>query len=296
MKSKFLAISLCAVIGLSTFALFGCTPETKIYEIDVKSSNETQGGSVHGRGAYKSNSTVTLEAVPHQEDGFLAWVKDDEQIVSYDKEYSFIASKETAGKYTALFANSNYEFAKLSDIFFNISSFKMIDEFIDNSYESKITSWTLEYNTITTLYKNLATMDTQNLEDGDNEFDTFSFDEKLFYLDKTYNFKLTINFQYTSTSNQQTVSEPLISIFSVNFADIFKSDNKKTQDSGGKITTKYITTTHTLTLEEENSSKFTLNLDYNNLTKSSTYWDTNNDISQQLTLVFDYPLTNITKE
>lgn len=289
MKRKFLALSLCAVIGLSTIVFGACDQKVETYEIEVTSSSEIQGGSAHGRGSYKENTTVILTAVPIKENGFLAWVKNDEEIVSYQKEYSFIANKATEGKYTALFASGdNFDFAELSSVSYGILSFKTKND----AYDATISKFELSYNVeAADLYKPLATFEDVDLaNDDDNLFDDLiDFNNKVFYFDKTYHFKLEINFKYLNNDTGKIENEPIIEKFSVNFSDLFgenaiTSENKKT----------FANEKYELTLTTTETGAFSLNLDVNPQ-NSNTYWDVSTatiDYNiQHLSLTFDYPLS-----
>lgn len=301
MKRKFLALSLCAVIGISAFALCACTPQIKNFEIFVTSSNTTQGGTAYGTGSYKEDSIVKLNAVPKNNNTFLAWVKNEDEIISYEKEYSFVASAKTEGKYTALFSTAEYDFAKLSTVSYGISSFKL-----ENSdFSATITNFELSCNTIADLYKPLATFENADLKnDDDNDFESeIELKNKVFYFDKTYHFQLQINFQYT-TDTGEIENEPLISKFTINFNDLFgqlavtSGNTIRLFNEYKNINEKTVLTTELVLNKSTVDDSFSLNLNVKPLINSN-YWDNSVGVIkynvQQLSLSFCYPFSDLNK-
>ena len=280
MKKRFLALTFCGILGLSGLCFAGCNEESSYHSILATSSDATNGGSVSGSGRnFKTNSQVTLVATPKQEGGFLAWVKDEQQIVSYDQVYSFTANAETEGKYTALFETQKFEFARLVSVDYHLNSFS-----VPNT-EVKILNWDLKYNTFGTLYQPLSSFENASLT-VDNPFQNITHEDKVFWAEKTYYFSLTIHMQYTNMSNGETTTEPLITTFAMDFSKIF--DGTKNSN-----TTTFTDQNYSLQLIESANS-YTFLTTFTNL-KTSLLWDTNPENNRQvlnLTFVYSNPLHN----
>lgn len=284
MKKSFLATTVCGVLGVMALSLFGCTPIINNHAISATSSNLYSGGSVSGYGNYKTGTTVTLKASPLQENGFLAWIK-DESIVSYDAEYSFTASSSTEGKYIALFETPSFEFARLANVAYNLNSFSV------NDTEVELVDWTLTYNTIATLQKDFARMQAQTLSTNDNNvFLEIPHEDKVLFTNKNYTFVLTLMLQYTNLTTGAVSTEPLSTKFSIDFSNIFSSS----AETLGKTTT-FEFENGKLTLENQSttSPQYTFTVEYTGL-KKSNFWDNsnpeNNSQSLNLTFVYQNPL------
>lgn len=140
MKKRF-SVILCLLLCLISFNFAGCNE--KIYDHDIFVSSENQRlGTVIGSGTYKTNEVITITAVTNPEleaDNFVAWIKDN-KIVSYQNPYEFIASKETEGKYIAVFNSeyltkvqlTNFNYSEMLHSDANIHSVKSIKLTLDN--------------------------------------------------------------------------------------------------------------------------------------------------------------------
>ena len=79
--------------------------ESGLVNIQTSINNETMG-SVSGMGEYEIPDQITLTATPKGEYGFMYWLE-DEKIVSYEQEYSFMAEKSRTLK--AMFGEKTQE-------------------------------------------------------------------------------------------------------------------------------------------------------------------------------------------
>ncbi|MBR2433025.1 MAG: hypothetical protein IKB21_00270 [Clostridia bacterium] len=275
MKKRIFALSFCGILGLSGLCFAGCTPKISSHSILAESSNQF-AGTVSGYGIYKTFQTVTLSATPKTEGGFLAWVK-GEDIVSYDAVYTFEAGTDTEGTYTALFETEGFEFGRLQSVDYQLNNF-----IIENT-EVVLADWDLKYNTVATLFQDLAHTGTVPFYANDsNILQNIPHEDKVFRSNKTYYFSLTLSFQYTNKTTGVITTEPLTTTFSINFEDIFSG----TLD--GNIT-KYQNNKYALELEKT-ADGFTFSATYTDL-KASTLWagkDNPDNNKQVLNLTFTY--------
>ena len=128
MKAKRLNLFLLALLLIvPVFLLFGCD-EPATYYIELTSSNNN--GIISGYGTYTEGDTVTLTARGLYSNRFVAWVYQNEIILSNDGVYtistsednmtstlSFTATNATSNNYTAVFEADTqlyYTFSSLS--------------------------------------------------------------------------------------------------------------------------------------------------------------------------------------
>lgn len=284
MKKSVVALGLCFALGFGAFGLSACTPIINFHTIDATSSNQIQGGTVEGYGNYKTNTTVTLKATPKTEGGFLAWVK-NEQIVSYEPVYSFTADRDTEGAYIALFATDEFEFARLQNVEYQLNSLTVPNSSV------MLLEWDLEYNTMSSLYHDLAYMEDEPLSNNDNNFfDNIEHQDKVLFSSKKYFFQLTLHLQYTNLETGDITTEPVSTKFFVDFSDIFDP----TAEISNGVTT-YTCNEYTLNLTpftSEFGKEYTFVVSVNNLKKGT--WDisdtSNNNQLLTLTFVYKNPL------
>lgn len=127
MKKK-LSILLLAILIIPVFTLLGCgTPET--YKVSV-SSSDAHFGIVEGQGTFTEGSDITLSATAWSGSSFVAWIFEEQTEILDNETYSIVnttvggktnsstitfkSSSETAGNYTAVFADPAMQYAKLS--------------------------------------------------------------------------------------------------------------------------------------------------------------------------------------
>lgn len=274
MKKRILAVAFCGILGLSGLCFAGCNKEISTHNILAISSNQLMG-TVAGSANYKTNQTVTLTATPKTENGFLAWVK-GEDIVSYDSVFTFEASAETEGTYTALFETENFEFGKLLSVNYQLNSFMI------NNTDVVLADFNLKYNTVGTLYQNLA--HTGNLPiyaNDNNPVPDIPHEDKVFRANQTYYFSLTLSFQYTDKTTGIITTEPLTTTFAINFEDVFSGT------TDGNATT-FTNENCTLNLQKTDST-YTFSVTYTNL-KASNFWANDNPGNNQqiLNMTFTY--------
>lgn len=135
MKKK-LSVLLFAILVLPVFAFLGCG-KTETYNVSA-SSSDAHFGIVEGAGSYNEESVVTLTASAWTGSSFVAWVFEEQTELSNGETYSitntteqeqivsstitFKSSKETAGKYTAVFADPAMQYTKLSSWYISKSA------------------------------------------------------------------------------------------------------------------------------------------------------------------------------
>lgn len=116
-KSLVLALSFIFVFACCLFA--GCTGNLNKYEINVKAQGYNLGSVEGGNSIYTEGESVTIKAVPvtigSNKSEFFCWLKND-KVVSTEAQYTFVASKDTAGDYVALFTCPYPEFFSLNEI------------------------------------------------------------------------------------------------------------------------------------------------------------------------------------
>ena len=120
MKRKFLLYIICFLL-LCVPLFYGCNETINEHQIFVTSS-DIRLGTVKGDGIYKTNQTVKLTAIEkNPTNKFICWVKDNE-IISKEPTYEFSASKQTEGKYTAVFYSENSNYMILEKIHLTLST------------------------------------------------------------------------------------------------------------------------------------------------------------------------------
>lgn len=139
---KIFTILLCFSLFLIPALLTGCKDDIKSHTIFLTSENQRLG-DVIGSGTYLTDKEVTIEAKVKQSapqgTEFILWLKDG-KIASYANPYKFNASKETEGKYTAVFSYDYLKLVQLSNIAFTqnleqtstLQSIKNIKLYVDN--------------------------------------------------------------------------------------------------------------------------------------------------------------------
>lgn len=129
MRKKIL-IFLCALLILPVLSFFGCGDVTN-YVVSA-SVNDANYGRISGFGTYAEGSNITLTANANSTKKFVCWVFGDTNLISNGSNFSistdenklkstisFKVSKETAGKYTAIFEDENMMWTKFSSIRFS---------------------------------------------------------------------------------------------------------------------------------------------------------------------------------
>lgn len=101
MKKRFTSIILAILLLVCAGVCCACDEQIIDHQIIVTSSNILYG-QVTGADYYKTKQQVTLTATPNADNTFVCWTKDN-VIVSTEAEYTFVASKQTEGKYVAIF-------------------------------------------------------------------------------------------------------------------------------------------------------------------------------------------------
>ena len=131
----FLTICLCCC----GFVFSGCNETIEDHQIFLTSQN-IQLGRAEGAGTYKTHDEVTITAIPSDdEDTFILWMKNG-FVISYENPYTFEASNETEGKYTAVFASEFQDLVSLSGINYEesfisgttLTEVRNINIFLDN--------------------------------------------------------------------------------------------------------------------------------------------------------------------
>lgn len=125
MKKKIAIFILSLLFCIPIFS--GCNETIYDHQIFVTSS-DIRLGSVNGDGIYKTNQIVKLTATQKSDENkFVCWIKDNE-VVSNEFTYEFTATKQTEGKYTAVFYSPNSNFLYLEKII-------LIPNSVETSYE-----------------------------------------------------------------------------------------------------------------------------------------------------------------
>lgn len=115
MKNKWVVLILTFCLCLCCFIFTGCDDNIQDHEIFLTSQNINLG-RVEGAGTYRTNEEVTITAIPTlQENSFILWMKNG-FVVSYENPYTFVADKDTEGKYTAVFTSQDQDLVSLTGI------------------------------------------------------------------------------------------------------------------------------------------------------------------------------------
>ena len=276
-KIRFFALVLASVFLTLLFG--GCTEVIADHKISVTSSN-IQNGIVTGDGTYKTKQEVTLTATPKNNHSFVAWIR-NELIVSYDMTYTFIASNDTDGKYTALFTTDTLDYFMLKKVQYNISGLTLNDE-----------AWTLTHISELNITCGLTSGIYQELVSGKNiempntgnlaaeEFDII---DKIFYMNKAYYFNIKTTYKYDINKNETLTNESklLESDVFVDFSNLVSSP----EINGVK---NYANDDYRLT-QTKTDNAYKVQLDFLDMNFSED-WD--DESSQLLTLFFEYPFDN----
>lgn len=276
MKKKLTAFMLTCTLVLGAFCFAGCAEQITSHNIWVTSSN-LQNGSVSGNGVYRDGETATLTATPIGENKFVAWAKND-IVVSKSQTYSFVVnnSMNQDEKYTALFTSNDLDYLVLKDVVYEINEATRDDDFAT----SKILSSNLAVSSTPALYNTIASVSNQDFTTVGNAWvQNFEIAEKIFYLNKTYYFSFNANLEYTNSTTNNTISEPLEAKYY-----IIDFNNLKNGTTSEGVTT-YENTEYTLKLTK-NVDINTLQVTFKNLNNSKS-WESG--ASQSLTLSLTYP-------
>jgi hypothetical protein len=275
-----MSLILSLLVGTSSifFASCACSAQIEDHSIITTSSN-IQKGTVSIGGIYKTNDTVTLSALAKNGYQFISWIKGD-LIVSYESEFSFIASRETEGKYTALFTTDELEFFMIKEISYDIAGLEMSD---DESSLNKVNFIEIESGTTSGLYQLLGNFDGA-IADNTGNFSTkdFSLQEKIFYLDKEYHFVADFEYEYINNLTSTKDKNSLNAKFSIDFKNLNNGEvngNTKT----------YTGTNYTITQTNESESVYEINVTYTKLAKP-TGW--NDESIHSLNIKFSYPFNS----
>lgn len=274
MKKLLLSTALCFMLIFSVFSLNACTNATEDHKITVTFSNG-QYGTASGSGTFKTNSTVTIRANASNDHIFLGWIKND-LIVSREPVYSFIASKQTEGKYIAFFSTDALEFFKISEINYEINGLDLSQSAAQLNY---ITSIKIKCGTTSELLKNLGDAPNEEMSNtGNFQTSNFQFDERIFDITKLYYFSAEFNYEYLNIETGTTSTGVLNSNFNVNF-NLLK--NGTINDN---ITT-YVGSNYTLIQTYENSV-YTVEISEIKLENLANW---NEEASHCLSMKFIYP-------
>lgn len=189
-KSKIFAIAIfCALCSL---LLCGCNETIIDHKISVTSSN-IRYGTINGDGFYKTNQEVSITAQPNDGHSFVCWVKNDE-IISTELQYKFVASKSTEGKYIAIFDGDQMQAQKLSSITLSAN-------FAENSEDLEY-----QFSDITVLHSNksiLADQAIYTLTDTLSETISLQYN-KVFWLDNQSYFTIAITANNLASGSPKT--------------------------------------------------------------------------------------------
>jgi len=127
---KSIFVFLCFIFILPILSFVGCGSVTN-YVISAK-VNDASYGRISGYGTFAEGSSVTLTTNALSTKKFVGWVFDETNLLTNDSTFSistetnnlrstisFKVSKETAGKYTAIFEDENMMWTKFSSIRFS---------------------------------------------------------------------------------------------------------------------------------------------------------------------------------
>ena len=123
MKKTLKSIFLSFILICSSLMLYACGPEPNKFDVSVNVWYSNYG-LASGTGTYNEDENVTISAEPKNNAKFIAWMKDN-IIVSYEDNYTFKISQQTAGNYTAIFSCPDLELVVLEKV-----------EYIDNYDEN----------------------------------------------------------------------------------------------------------------------------------------------------------------
>ena len=116
MKKIYSILISILVIAPCMFFLTACGEPQK-YNIEVRTSDASYGSVNTIDGSYDEGTSLTLRATPILDSEFLCWALND-TVVSKDAEYTISVSKETQGKYVAIF-NNGCQYYAVSEVKFD---------------------------------------------------------------------------------------------------------------------------------------------------------------------------------
>lgn len=255
MKKRFGAILTCVMALCCAVLLFGCD-EVRDHRITA-TSWDIACGTVSGYGTYKTNYEVTLRATPKtDQNAFIAWIKDDE-IVSYDAEFTFIASAETEGKYIAIFNGPDLELIALNNVQLSFGNVTTGTE--SSQVLTSISNARLAYGESASLLKTIATHSEVSVSSGaiSAELNEFDFAQAVLRDTTAYTFEFSYTANYVNSVTNVTSSSNLVSPrVRIDFSqDAIDTENLTMTKSGSviNITIRNITTdwgsSGTLTLQ-----------------------------------------------
>lgn len=287
MKKFFTSCLVCILLVAGTISFYACNDVVTYHSISVTSSNAITGGTVEGEGNYKTNSTVTIKATAKENHTFFAWIKND-VVVSTAKNYKFVVSKETEGKYTAIFSTDELEYFFIDNATYDISNLKLPETSTLLPYEIKDLELSISKNG--TIYETLLSIENQEIVNNDRiSLEGIDSINRIVYVKKpghpkynpTYHFKLKIVYEYidiNTMDTENTITETIISNLFVDFS--------KTPNENG---VKYESENYTIDLRQTSDTK-TLILNFPNLESSQDWLDR---FYQNLKLTLIYPfITN----
>ena len=224
-------ISMVLSLICFTFIFSGCE-QIVDHKIEVTSLMST--GTTSGRGTYKTGYEVTLTATPKsEENNFLAWTKNG-YIVSQKNPYTFTASKETEGKYIAIFNSPDLSLLQLTSVSFSVP-IGTNDSAISEKIVTKFTDFSIQVGEYSDVLGNLAS--SSDVEPTppilyNNQFDILPY---VFYKDKDYYFTISLTIEYTDTLSNATETKKFPTTIKVNFNQSAPSQNGNlyiTQENG----------------------------------------------------------------
>lgn len=275
MKKLLLSSILCLMLIFSPLCLTACTNGVEDHRITVTFSNG-QNGTATGSGIFKTNSSVTIKASPKNGHTFLGWVKND-LIISRENIYTFIANKQTEGKYTAFFSTEELEFFKIDEINYEISGLDLNQQGLELNY---ITLIDIKYGITSELLKNFGKITEQEMSNtGNFQTTDFKFDERIFYITKLYYFSIELNYEYFNFETETLFTGVINSDFNINF-DLLKMGTVYEN-----ITT-YVGDNYTLTQTFEEKNFYTIEVSDFKL-QNHNLW--NEEATHNLSFKFIYP-------
>ena len=241
---KILSIFLSVICFTVIFS--GCE-QIVDHKIEV-TSLDISTGTTTGRGTYKTGYEVTIQATPKtNENNFLAWIKDG-YIVSQENPYTFTASKETEGKYTAIFNSPSLNLLKLQDVSFSVPV-GLNDSSVSEKIVSKFTDFSIQVGEYSDVLNNLAS--SKNIDPTppvlyNNKFDILPY---VFFTNKEYYFTISVTIEYTDTLSNTTETKKFPTTIKVNFNQSGNSQNGNLTVSQPSENGSYVVTRENLTYD-----------------------------------------------
>lgn len=284
MRKRLLSLMLAFMVSFACASFAGCDEVIEYHEILATSSNLSKAGVTSGSGNYTTNSEVTLVAIPKLDHEFIAWTKDN-LVISYQPTYTFKANSETEGKYIALFSTNELEFAMLDNIEYEINDILHKNE---NITPSKIISWDLKCNEISALYKDLATFEDITIPTSYSYLnDNIAPIKKVFFMDRTYFFTISITFEYNNSEISSTLTETITTNFSIDFSNLTSSS---ATINGTSAT--FSCESYKIEQYADNENNYFVDTSVYCLSKSTNWSEDTKYNTQSLKLHFTYPFTD----